>query len=254
MKRSTVLITGASQGLGYATAHFFAKKGWNVAATMRNPEKTAIKTTDNLKYFRLDVTDNNSIHTAINNTITAFGNIDVLINNAGFAVFGPFEEATHKQILSQYNTNVFGCMNVIRSALPHFRKKRNGVIINVSTLGGRIATPLYSIYQSSKFALEGFTESLHFELKPFNVKVKLIEPGGIKTKFMKNHNIVHTNSHSDYYAYTNKVHNNILAFSQKYGIYPKQAAKGIYKAALDKSNKLRYSVGQDSKMLCNPLV
>ena len=168
----TVLITGSSSGIGRAAAELFQEQGWQVAAIMRSPSKAGdLEGRDGLLVFRLDVTDQDTIDQAIAAAIERFGSIDVVVNNAGYAAFGPFEAASEEQIQRQFDTNIYGVLRVIRTALPHLRKQRSGTLINISSIGGRVGIPLNTLYHATKFALEGFTESLHYELEPFGVKV-----------------------------------------------------------------------------------
>ncbi|MCY7272160.1 MAG: SDR family oxidoreductase, partial [Phormidesmis sp. CAN_BIN44] len=174
----TVLITGASTGIGLATAKLFQQRGWNVVATMRSLEqKSDLMTLDNTLCLRLDVTDSASITQAVTATLEKFSTIDVLVNNAGYALLGAFEACTPEQIERQFATNVLGLMAVTRAVLPHFREQRSGTIINIASIGGKMAFPLYSLYHSTKWAVEGFSESLQYELEPFNIRVRVIEPG-----------------------------------------------------------------------------
>lgn len=237
----TVLITGTSSGIGLETAKYFAENGWNVAATLRNPEKdTQLKNLDNIKLYRLDVTNPETIQDAIEQAIKDFGGIDVIVNNAGYGVVGAFEAATEEQIKEQFDTNLFGAMNVIRAILPYFRKKRKGLIINVSTVGGRSTFPIYSLYHSSKWALEGFSESLQYELKPFNIKVKIVEPGPVKTEFTGRSQVVTKKAGlTDYDEFVIPIHKASVEFTKK-AIGPIKTAKVIFKAANDPSDKLRY--------------
>src|SRR6218665_398777 len=178
--KKTVLITGASSGIGKATSLYFARQGWNVIATMRNPEKeTELVNEPNILVSRLEVNDPASINAAIAEGIAKFGKIDALINNAGYGQQGVFEAISTEKIQAQFDVNVFGTMNVTRAMLPHFRANQAGVIVNVSSGAGRVTTPLLSIYSASKFAIEGFSESLAFELDSQNIKVKIVEPGYI---------------------------------------------------------------------------
>jgi NAD(P)-dependent dehydrogenase (short-subunit alcohol dehydrogenase family) len=181
----TVLITGCSTGFGEATARLFASRGWNVVATMRNPNAgKALGELDNVLIAALDVQDQASIHAAIAAGIARFGRIDVLVNNAGFGLFGVFEETPRAKVMEQFEVNVFGLMDVTRSILPHFRDNRSGVIVNVSSGAGVFGLPMISLYNASKFALEGFSESLSYELGSLGVTVKIVEPGGVvSTKF-----------------------------------------------------------------------
>lgn len=176
--KKTILITGTSSGIGKSTAIEFAKNGWNVIATQRNPEKeTDFKTFNNVKLYPLDVTNLDSITQVFKKVKEEFGTIDVVLNNAGYGVDGAFEAMSDEVIEKQFNTNVFGLMRVTREAIKAMRPSGGGTIIQISSMGGKITFPLYSIYHSTKFAVEGFTESLHYELAQFNIKLKLIEPG-----------------------------------------------------------------------------
>ncbi len=181
----TVLITGTSSGIGLETALYFFERKWNVIATMRNPEKrrTPLHEKGLPDLVHLDVMDSVSIRAAIQYALDRYQKVDVLVNNAGYAVYGPFEATTRAQAAQQFNTNVFGLMEVTREFLPLFRKQKGGVLINVASMGGRIGFPLYTLYNSTKWAVEGFSEALQYELKPLNIKVKMIEPGVIKTDF-----------------------------------------------------------------------
>jgi NADP-dependent 3-hydroxy acid dehydrogenase YdfG len=242
----TILITGASTGIGKLTAIHFAQNGWNVAATMRTIEKGKdLLQYANVKLFALDVMDNASINSAINNTIAAFGDIEVVFNNAGYALVGAFEAMTNEQIKKQFDTNVFGVMNVTKAILPHFRSKKAGMIINTTSMGGLITFPLYSVYHGTKWALEGFMESLQFELKQFNIRVKNIEPGAIKTEF---ENAIDFVSTADYDNYAQQAHKNMLD-SYKKAPTGEVVAKKVWQAANDNSYKLRYVVGGQGPML-----
>ena len=179
----TVLITGASTGIGKATAIYFAEKGWNVVATMRNINSLDLCNYPNIIKLKLYVNDNKSISDAINSSIETFGKVDVIINNAGYAAAGAFECASQEQIKKQFDVNVFGLMNVTRAILPHFRKNNSGTIINLASVAGHAGFPTFTLYNSTKFAVEGFSEALQYELRQFNIKVKIVEPGPIKTDF-----------------------------------------------------------------------
>lgn len=179
-----VLITGASVGIGKETAKLFQSKNWKVAATMRSPENADdLQTIVDIETFRLDVTNTESIRSAISGAIEKFGRIDVVVNNAGYGLIGPFESASPEQIEKQFQTNVFGLMNVCREILPYFRGQKRGCIVNIASVGGRMTFPLSSLYHATKWAVEGFSESLQYELDQFNIRVKIIEPGPIKTDF-----------------------------------------------------------------------
>lgn len=182
--KPTILITGASSGIGRAAAIAFAARGYNVVATMRRPEDGAELARDHgVRVTRLDVTDPASITAAMAETERAFGRIDVLLNNAGYGLFGPFETATPEMIDRQIATNLTGVFNVTRAVLPGMRDRRAGTIITIASIGGLVAFPLNSLYNATKFALVGFSESLAHELAPFGIKVRVICPGGVATDF-----------------------------------------------------------------------
>ena len=245
----TVLITGASTGIGRETAKYFQLKDWNVAATMRSPEKEIELTKlQNVICPKLDVTDEESIALAIETTMDKFSTIDVIVNNAGYSLTGVFEAATTNQLQHQFDVNVFGVMNVIRTILPYFREKQSGTIVNVSSIGGKMTLPLYSMYQSTKWAVSGFSEALQFELRPFNIKVKVIEPGAVVTDFY-DRSMTHTKKEglTDYNEYVQKIHAVNEKFVSK-GNHPIKTAKVIYKAATSNNWKLYYPSGGDAKL------
>ncbi len=239
-----ILITGTSSGIGRATVKHFAANGWQVAATMRSPEKeTEFKTIPNVKVYALDVMNTDSIAAAVQAVLNDFGSIDAIVNNAGYGAVGIFEAASTDQIQKQFDTNVFGVMNVIREVLPHFRAQKKGHIINVTSIGGRVTFPIYSVYHATKWAVEGFAESLHYELKPFNIKVKNVEPGAIKTDFYdRSMDLFKKEGLTAYDAYEQIAYKN----SQAEGANapgPELVAKTIFKAANDNNYRLRYVSG-----------
>lgn len=247
----TILITGASSGIGKATAKYFAEKGWNVAATMRTPGKeTELQQVENVKVFKLDVTDKATIKSSYNEIMNEFGGVDVLLNNAGYGLNGPLELISESQIKREYEVNVFGLMNMIKTYLPHFRDKKDGVIINVTSGAGIIGIPYTSVYASTKFAVEGLSESLTFELKKFGIKVKVVEPGAIATDFnTRSMDMPEEMSNTDAYnadleAFGAKVAGLVQQSSQ-----PIVVAEAIYQAATDGSDTLRYGAGEDVKAI-----
>jgi len=238
-----VFITGASTGIGRETAKLFQAKNWKVAATMRSPEKEEdLQKIIDLECLRLDVTDPNSIKAAINETLERFGRIDAVVNNAGFALVGPFEAATQDQIKKQFDTNVFGLMKVCREILPYFREQKRGFIVNVASVGGRVTFPLYSLYNSTKWAVEGFSESLQYEIDQFNIRVKIIEPGPIKTDFYgRSQEVLSKEGLTAYDYFLARAMPNM----QKAGENAPNGsvvAQTIYDAVTDGSKKLRYPV------------
>jgi len=247
--KQTIFITGSSSGIGKETAKYFQAKGWNVVATMRNPEKeTELTNLKNLVVTKLDVLDLNSIQEAINYGIETFGGIDVLLNNAGYGAYGPLESFPRENILRQFNTNVIGLLDVTRSILPHFRENRKGIIMNVSSMGGKMTFPLGSLYHGTKFAVEGISESLRYEVEQFGGRVKIIEPGAIATDFAGRS--FDFNNDEKLTAYQNIVTKILSAFPQmiKNASSTDVVTKVIYEAATDEKSKLRYMAGKDAKM------
>lgn len=250
MKKQTILITGASSGIGRATVELFSKNGWQVAATMRTPEKSAdLAKLNGVKLYGLDVNDEGSIQGAMAAAIKDFGKIDVVLNNAGFAAVGVFEASTKEQVQQQFDTNVFGVMNVTRGILPHFRANKGGKVLTVSSVGGRVTFPIYSLYHSTKWAVEGFVESLHYELRPFGIQMKLIEPGPIKTDFYSRSQDLHKNPElKDYEHYMDVAYKNSNdAGANAQG--PEVVAQKIFQAANDNSSRMRYLVGGNAPVL-----
>ncbi len=245
-----ILITGASSGIGKETAKLFQTKNWKVAATMRSPDKAEdLQKIADLETFRLDVTDIDSIRSAINQTIEKFGRIDAVVNNAGYGLIGAFEAATPEQIEKQFQTNVFGLMNVCREILPYFREQKRGTIVNVASVGGRITFPFYSLYHATKWAVEGFSESLQYELEQFNIRVKIIEPGPIKTDFYDRSQDVTRKEGLHAYDY---MLGKALPNMQKVGADAPDGsvvAEAIYEAVTDDSKKMRYQVNTKGLLL-----
>jgi NAD(P)-dependent dehydrogenase (short-subunit alcohol dehydrogenase family) len=250
-----VLITGASSGIGKETAKLFQVKNWKVAATMRSPEKANdLERIVDIECFRLDVTDSESIRTAISQTIERFGRIDVVVNNAGYGLVGPFEAATEEQIRRQFDTNVFGMMNVCREILPIFRDQKRGTIVNVASMGGRITFPLYSLYHATKWAVEGFSEALQYEVKQFGIRIKIIEPGPIKTDFYdRSQDLTRKDGLTAYDTFVDRALPNL----QKAGANAPDGsvvAQTIYEAVTDDSWKMRYPVNSKAILAARKLL
>lgn len=245
---NTILITGASSGLGKATAKLFQSKGWNVVATMRNPEnETELTTLKNILVTKLDVLDLRSIENAVKAGIQQFGKIDVLLNNAGYGAYGPLESFPRERIVRQFNTNVIGLLDVTRTLLPHFRQNKNGIIINVSSIGGHMTFPLGALYHGTKFAVEGISESLSYEVAAFNGKVKIIEPGAIATDFAsRSLDFSMDESLTEYQSLAAKVMTGLPALYQN-ASQANAIAEVVYEAATDGTDKLRYAAGEDAK-------
>jgi NAD(P)-dependent dehydrogenase (short-subunit alcohol dehydrogenase family) len=234
----TILITGASSGIGRATALYFAAKGWNVAATMRHPLKAdSVLQHPQISLLALDVTNADSIAQAITDTLNRYKKIDVLLNNAGYGLFGPIEAIDSQQMRQQFATNLFGLIGVTQQILPGMWGAGEGLIINVSSIIGRMALPYASSYIATKFAVEGLSESIRYELEPFHIRVKIIEPGSISTEFGKGSK---QTAVSDPYRASMSKFMAVFTKSNSAGSTPEEVAKVIYRAAKDPSNRLRY--------------
>jgi NAD(P)-dependent dehydrogenase (short-subunit alcohol dehydrogenase family) len=245
----TIVITGASSGIGKATALLFAERGWTVVATMRDPARSPFAGIAGITVVPLDVTDPVSVDSAAHVVEGIAPRVDVLLNNAGYALHGVLEGYTREQIEAQLRTNVIGLIDVIRAFLPVMRAQGGGTIVNVASMGGRIGFPLYSMYQASKFAVEGFTEALSYELEAVGIRVRLIEPGVIKTDFYtRSMKEAETPQVPDYRAFVEKA----LAANKRMGqggSLPDAAARVIYRAATSRSSRLRWVVGSDARLV-----
>ena len=182
--KKVVIITGASRGFGELIAKKFQKENFQVIATMRNINSSpSLKKLENLDIKKLDVTVKSDIKNVIDYTVKKYGRIDILINNAGYGAFGFLEEASNEEIRNQFNVNYFGLIDCIKGVLPQMRKQKDGVIVNISSIAGRFGLPFTSLYNSSKFAVEGLTECLHYELSLFGIDIKTVAPGSFRTGF-----------------------------------------------------------------------
>lgn len=245
----TIIITGASSGIGRAAAVRFLKKGWQVIATARKTESlNDMPEAGNLVVLPLDVTDKDSVNSFISIIKQRGCYINVLLNNAGYSVAGSFEDAGDERARRQFEVNVFGLMNITRVFLPIFRQQRNGTIINVASVAGHIGMPVFSLYCASKFAVEGFSESLSHELRSFGIKVKLVEPGPIKTDFYSRSMDVALPADSPYFPVLGPAMKKLNKMGMV-GLPPERAARTIYRAAQSNTYRLRYAVGSASLMI-----
>jgi NAD(P)-dependent dehydrogenase (short-subunit alcohol dehydrogenase family) len=247
---STVLITGCSSGFGMATASLFLAHGWNVIATMRRPKPELFEESDRLLVIALDVTDPKSVSNAIAEGIARFKQIDVLVNNAGVGLFSALEATPDEVIRQTFETNTFGVMTVARAIVPHMRERGSGTIVNVTSSVGIAPMPLVAVYTASKYAIEGFSESLAYELGTFGVRVKIVEPGlAPTTSFAANsgrntHELV-PEAYSDFASrYLKSMQDYPTAYTAASDV-----AEAVYSAATDKGDRLRYPAGADSVML-----
>ena len=240
----TIFITGASTGLGKSTAKLFASKGWRVIATMRKPEnEKELTQIGNISLLPLDVTNLTQIHETVQKAIES-GNIDVVFNNAGYGLMGPLESTTDDQLVRQLNTNILGVIRVTQAFIPYFREKKSGLFITTTSIGGLITFPFSSVYHATKWALEGWSESMAFELKKIGVGIKTVSPGGIKTDFLSR-----SADMSSHPVYENWVSHMFRQFSEDHFSSAEQIAAVVYEAATDGRDKLRYVAGEDAKAL-----
>jgi short-subunit dehydrogenase len=181
--KKTVLITGASAGIGRATAIYLAENGYNVYGAARRVEKMAELKAYGIKPMALDITEDKSVEACVKQIFQEAGGIDILVNNAGFGFEGAIEDVSKQDAKYQMEVNVFGAMHLTQLVLPKMRQNRYGKIINISSIGGKIALPLGGWYHASKFAIEGLSDSLRMEVKPFGIDVVVIEPGGVKSEW-----------------------------------------------------------------------
>ena len=247
--KKTVLVTGASSGFGRETVKLFVNKGWNVIATMRSPEKEEeLSKLEGVAVVRLDVTDKDSIREAVEAGVRQFGGIDVLVNNAGYGAFGALEAAPDDVIRQQFEVNLFGLIDVTKAVLPGMRARKSGVIINVSSVGGRLTFPFATLYHATKFAVEGLTESLQYELNPLGIRTKIVEPGGYRTNFAGRSMSLYGGAGID--AYQEKI-DRFMGLLENWPMSENigEVADVIYEAATDGTEKLRYPVGNDAAPL-----
>jgi len=254
------VVTGSSSGIGFETALLLARSGFHTYATMRNLEKskniTEIANTEKLplQVVQLDVDDDRSVKNAINKIVAAAENkrIDVLVNNAGYGLFGSLEDTLIEEIKAQFETNFFGVIRVTQQVLPVMRKQNSGgTIVNVSSVGGRIGVPVLSAYQSTKFALEGLSESLSYELEPFGISVVIIEPGFIRTNIINSSTSAEKalDPKSPYFPLMQKVKNRFKSMMENASSSsspPEEVAKVILQAITSENPQLRYTVGNDA--------
>lgn len=251
-ERKVAIVTGSSSGIGLKTALLLSKNGFRTYATMRNLEKSKniVANTEklSLKVIQLDVNDDISVKHAVGKIVAAENmRIDVLVNNAGYGLFGSFEDLSIEEIRAQFETNFFGLIRVTQQVLPVMRKQKSGTIVNVSSVGGRIGAPILSAYHSAKFAVEGLSESMAYELAPFGIRVVLIEPGYVRTNIMNSRRIAKKalNPKSPYFSLMQKVNNHFQSKMEN-ASPPEGVAKVILHALTTENPQLRYTVGNEA--------
>lgn len=245
----TIFITGASSGIGKATAQYFHDKGWNVVATLRDPAQAGdLAALLRVLVTRLDVTNGASIAAAVDAAQARFGGIDVLLNNAGYGAYGPLEAFDMEGIRRQFDTNVIGLLEVTKAVLPGMRAQGKGVIVNISSIGGRMTFPLGSLYHGTKFAVEGLSEALHYELEPLGIRVKIVEPGMIATDFSgRSFDFRQTPELTAYQPVVDKLFA-VLGSPEMAATAspPSVVSEAIWAAATDATPRLRYTAGADA--------
>jgi NAD(P)-dependent dehydrogenase (short-subunit alcohol dehydrogenase family) len=248
------VVTGSSTGIGRETSLILAKEGFRTYATMRNLDKSsdimsrATREDLALTVLQMDVDDNKSVNDTIERIMKDNDRIDVVVNNAGYALIGAFEESTMQDARAQMETNFFGTVRVIKAILPIMRKQHRGTIVNVTSMGDRIAIPFDSFYHASKFALEGLSESLQYEMEPFGVKVILIESGAVKSDFWKNLKSSGNIEDSPYRPVLQKLTETFEKMTQN-AIPPEQVAGVILKTLKSDNPDFRNTAGEDAKSI-----
>ena len=240
----TIFITGASTGMGKATALYFQQKGWNVIATMRNPDKdTELNQLENVTVLPLDVTDLKQIENAVSKAI-AIHPVDVVYNNAGYGLMGALEALSDDQLLREINTNLLGVIRVTQAFIPHFREKKSGVFVSTTSMGGLLAFPLHSIYHAAKFGVQGWSESMSFELGLHNIRIKTVAPGAVNTDFLGRS--LEKALHPAYKELEDKLFATTENMMSK-GVPPERIAEVVYEAATDDKDQVTYIATDDAK-------
>lgn len=252
--KKVVLITGCSSGIGFATAVQFTKNDFVTFPTMRDlvkKNKLAEQLPNPENILQLDVTDDESINTTVSKIMDIHGRIDVLINNAGFGLFGSFEDTTIEEFKQQMDTNFFGTIRLIKKILPIMKKNNQGKIINISSIAGISGFPFISAHNSSAFALEGLTESLRYELKKFGIQISIVEMGGVNTNFFDNKILTKNALHNEEYQTSMKNYLNMLENIVRNTIPPEVVAEKILEIEKMDSLEPRYVVGEDAQLISN---
>jgi NAD(P)-dependent dehydrogenase (short-subunit alcohol dehydrogenase family) len=251
-QKKVAVVTGSSSGIGHEISLILARNGFTTYATMRNLQKGSdLKSIAEdeklpLHFAQLDITDENSVKKAIQTIHNEIGRIDILVNNAGYGLTGAFEDLSIDEIKTQYETNVFGLIRTTQQVLPIMRKQRSGLIVNISSGAGRFGYPTGSAYVSTKFAVEGLSESMSYELEPFGIKVILIEPGVIKTNFFNSSVLAKKSQdpNSPYASLMKGLESGVKKMMEN-GSTPQYVAQVVLDAVTNENPKLRYLAGKD---------
>lgn len=246
--KKVALVTGGSSGIGEATAVRLAAAGFTTYAAARRVDKMNHLKAKGIRVIDLDVTEEASMKNCVNRIIAENGRIDVLVNGAGYGSYGPIEEVPLEEGIRQFEVNLFGAVRLIQLVLPHMRKQHYGKIVNITSMGGRLHTPFGGWYHATKFALEGMSDCLRWELKDFGIDVVIIEPGGIKTEWsgIAADNLVKTSQNTPYSAKANQMANTLRNAK---GSDPEVIAEAIEKAVTARKPRTRYVKGYSAKPL-----
>jgi len=255
--QKVAVVTGSSSGMGFETSLALARNGFYTYATMRKLEGegtkqiTDIAKNENLplEIIQLDVNNDKSVADAIDRIVGEKDRIDVIVNNAGYGFTGALEETSMDEIKSQFETNFFGAVRVMKSVIPIMRKQATGIIVNTTSLSGKVPLPLESVYTASKFALEGISESIQYELEPLRIKIIIVEPGGVGSSFLKSSRAPKASDlNSSYRSIENKISESFKQWSQNL-MHPSEVAKVVLEAVTSDNPDLRYTVGKDASTM-----
>ena len=252
MSKPVALVTGGSSGIGESTARALLATGFTVYAVARRTDRMAALASEGVHTFAMDVTDDASMVAGIDRIVAEQGRIDVLVNNAGYGSYGAVEDVPIEEARRQFEVNVFGLARLVQLVTPHMRAQRAGRIINISSIGGKFYEPFGAWYHATKFAVEGFSDSLRMELRPFGIKVVLIEPGPIRTEWneIARDSLLERSGDGPYAEWARKAHGVMERFDEpERASTPEEVADKIVKAALAKHPAARYPVGRGARVI-----
>ncbi|MCP3423129.1 oxidoreductase [Nocardioides pinisoli] len=252
MTSPVALVTGGSSGIGESTARALLAKGFTVYAVARRVDRMADLAAAGVHAFAMDVTDDDSMVAGIDRIIDEQGRLDVLVNNAGYGSYGAVEDVPIDEARRQFEVNVFGLARLVQLVTPHMRAQRSGRIINISSIGGKFYEPFGAWYHATKFAVEGFSDSLRMELRPFGIQVVLIEPGPIRTEWneIARDSLLERSGDGPYASYAHRARGVMERFDEpSRASTPEEVADKIVKAALAKRPAARYPVGRGARTI-----
>lgn len=244
----TVFITGTSTGLGSAAVRLFHSKGWKVIATMRNTEKGNIfSDLEGVELLKLDITNQGQIKNAVADAI-ALGNVDVVLNNAAYGAIGPLESMTDDQLIKQIDTNLLGAIRITQAFIPHFRVRKEGLFINITSIAGLVTFPFDSMYHAVKYGMQGWSEGMSYELSQFGIGIKTVAPGFIRTAFASNVEITSTEPYQQYIDKYMDALSHVMD-PRTSGSTAEEVAEIVYEAATDGKDQVHYTAGADCKAM-----